>query len=896
MGIPSFFKWLVTKYPKIVAHAVGEKEESVDGRLPNPNGFEFDNLYLDMNEIIWDTFYPMRKKDIQHQLAMIEDGFNSIFQYIDSLYSIVIRPRKLLYLAIDGVPLRAKWARGYAGCFLTAKIMEIEMSSLCCLFLITLSEEEEERERQQLETEGKQVLPKLKSKISDSVFITPGTEFMQKLSKVLKSYVSSCLRSDLGWRNIKVIFSDTNVADEGEHKIVAFIRRQRAVQSYDPNTCHCIFGRDADFIMLALATHEVHVSILRKNHWNFKPVIDKRLSTEESTSIILKPYQFVHLWILREYLELDMQIPDPPEDFQFDIERIIDDFVFMSFFVRNDFLPSTCCANTCVQLVQNAIDLLMSVYKKELKNIGGYLVDTSYIDFSRVERFVSLVGSYENKFFRKRSDLGDRKPKRPILASNAFMPSHKNKLPTYHLVFQSFVIIFMVLQLLKNTNELEEKVKENLRKSGLYDVVVDRIRLGSTGYKERCYKEFFFKYTEGLLWTLLYYFQGPPSWIWYYLYDARPFVSDLKGLSQVKIRFEKGSPLKPIENLMTIVSLRRVSTLPKAHQALMNKDSPIIDPESCYVIERVIKGKRHVCKVPIIDEGRLLSETRKLENDLQDEEKERNMQRLDQLLVRCTHKLGSLILSFSEEKNEVKRAISLSDEIGGFIWLPHEKTVTGNHVRNNNEDDSILCIFYKLPNDGPHIPYLVSGVEFPNKIVSEFDVKERELWHEYPGWKPSHKSTSRGAGRGKPNGGNHESPTQETNQTPNITTQNEGLEKNSESASSSSCKPSHYFGPKWLAGRGKPNNMDDARAHANCTSKRTNDERVMSSTYGGQPLSNPNAGSFQPESKCSFWPSRNGITHDKNQTWCQSSDSDGNWDQGRGRGQQRSANGAGNRW
>ncbi|XP_024020619.1 5'-3' exoribonuclease 3 isoform X2 [Morus notabilis] len=871
MGIPSFYKWLVRKYPKIATNAVGEKGESVDGSsLPNPNGFEFDNLYLDMNEIIWDIFCPSDEEE-SSEPTTIEDGLNAIFQYIDSLFSIV-RPRKLLYLAIDGVPPRAKWGQCCAGRFCTAKLREIE-------------EEVEGRLRQQLEREGKQVLPELESELSVSVVITPGTEFMQKLSKALKSYVSSRLRSDLGWRNIKVILSDANVPEEGEQKIVAFIRRQRALQSYDPNTSHCIFGRDADFIILALAMHEVHVSILRKNHWNFKPDIDKRLSTAESTSIVTKPYQFVHLWILREYLELDFQIPDPPEDFQFDIERIIDDFVFMSFFVGNDFLPRT----PSLKVDENAIDLLMFVYKKELKNIGGYLVDTSkiedseggYIELSRVERFVSLVGSYENKIFRKRSHLEDRKPKRLLLTSNALeeddtddsMTNATNKLSTYS-------------NLLKNTNELKEKVKENLRNSGLYGDGVDRVRLGATGYKERYYKERFsekyrgdietirkdivVKYTEGLLWTLLYYFQGPPSWTWYYPYRAGPFVSDLKGLSQIKIRFEKGSPLKPIENLMAIIPLSGVFALPKAYQALMKEDSPIIDPESCYEIERVIEGKRCVCQVPVIDEGRLLSEARKLENDLQDEEKERNTQRLDQLLVRCTHKLGSLILSFSEEQNEVKRAISLSDEIGGFIWLPLENTVTGNHVCNNNEDDSVLCVFYELPNDDPHIPCLVSRVKCPNKIVSESDIQERKLWHEYPLWNPnfSHKSTRRGAGWGKPNGGNNESSIEETSSS------------HADSASSSSHEPSHYFGPEWLAGRGKPINRDDARALANCTTERTNDQQVTNIAYVSANFHGsrrPNAGSFRPgNNKSSFWPSRNGITHDGNQSWRQSSDSDSN--------------------
>lgn len=52
--------------------------------------------------------------------------------------------------------------------------------------------------------EGKQVLAKQESEVSDSNIITPGTEFMHKLSKALKNYIKSRLRTDLGWRNIKV--------------------------------------------------------------------------------------------------------------------------------------------------------------------------------------------------------------------------------------------------------------------------------------------------------------------------------------------------------------------------------------------------------------------------------------------------------------------------------------------------------------------------------------------------------------------------------------------------------------------------------------------------------------------------------------------------------------------
>jgi 5'-3' exonuclease len=52
--------------------------------------------------------------------------------------------------------------------------------------------------------EGKLVLPKQESEVSDSNIITPGTEFMYKLSEALRSYVISRINSNPGWRDIKV--------------------------------------------------------------------------------------------------------------------------------------------------------------------------------------------------------------------------------------------------------------------------------------------------------------------------------------------------------------------------------------------------------------------------------------------------------------------------------------------------------------------------------------------------------------------------------------------------------------------------------------------------------------------------------------------------------------------
>jgi 5'-3' exoribonuclease 2 len=107
MGVPAFFRWLSRRYPKIVIDAVepGQRASGTEERIEaeEPDVPAFDNLYLDMNGIIHPCCHPEDGSQPQTEAEM----FNNIFLYIDKLMRIV-RPRRLVYMAVDGVAPRAK--------------------------------------------------------------------------------------------------------------------------------------------------------------------------------------------------------------------------------------------------------------------------------------------------------------------------------------------------------------------------------------------------------------------------------------------------------------------------------------------------------------------------------------------------------------------------------------------------------------------------------------------------------------------------------------------------------------------------------------------------------------------------------------------------------------------
>lgn len=730
MGVPAFFRWLSKKYPSIVVHCVEEKAREVNGvkapvdtSLPNPNDYEFDNLYLDMNGIIHPCCHPENKPAPKNEDEMMV----AIFEYIDRIFSIV-RPRKILYMAIDGVAPRAKMNQQRSRRFRASKESKEKAEEIA-------------RIRSELNERGAALPPeKEKTEHFDSNCITPGTEFMANLSICLRYYIADRLNNDPGWRNIKVILSDANVPGEGEHKIMDYIRKQRANPSHDANTRHCLNGADADLIMLGLATHEVNFTIIREE---FKPnqkkpceicgqighVMDecmglpkeKQGEYDELSAPVTQEVEFIfiRLNVLREYLERELRMEGLP--FPYSFERCLDDWVFMCFFVGNDFLPHL----PSLEIREGAIDRLVGIYKRVLPRCGGYLAKHGIVDLKRVEMVLRELGFVEDEIFKKRqeNELAYRRRMKANKArenqkrqrmdaplwtpSGQFSPNAINTTPS-PIVSPRQEAYAMRKQAMSNSSEnptpqnsANKSAAASLRamlvsvtpspdasassaastpnsvptsnKRKLEDdedEPKDEVRLWEAGWKGRYYRNKFqlseddeayddFRkkvadaYVEGLCWVLLYYYQGCPSWKWFYPYHYAPFASDFRDIGSLPNSFEAGTqPFKPLEQLMGVFPAASGNFIPPTWRDLMsNPDSPIID---FYPLDFEIdlNGKKYawqgVALLPFVDESRLLAALSEVYPDLTNTEKQRNSRGKDRLFLRQGNPLFDFFVGLYE--------------------------------------------------------------------------------------------------------------------------------------------------------------------------------------------------------------------------------------------------------
>ncbi|XP_018324321.1 5'-3' exoribonuclease 2 homolog isoform X2 [Agrilus planipennis] len=806
MGVPAFFRWLSRKYPSVIVHCVEQKPVDVNGTKipvdssqPNPNGVEFDNLYLDMNGIIHPCTHPEDRPAPRNEDEMMV----AIFECIDRLFRIV-RPRKLLYMAIDGVAPRAKMNQQRSRRFRASKETVEKINEV-------------NRVRAELLLKGAK-LPAEKPKEDhfDSNCITPGTPFMARLSDCLHYYIHDRLNNDPGWNGIKVILSDANVPGEGEHKIMDYIRRQRAQPDHDPNTQHCLCGADADLIMLGLATHEPNFTIIREEFKPNKPrpcdicgqtghdlkdCIGSAPDVQETQTFSSEQdFIFVRLCVLREYLERELAMPNLP--FKYEFERALDDWVFMCFFVGNDFLPHL----PSLEIREGAIDRLVRLYKDAVYKTGGWLTDSGEVNLDRVQLIMNELGKAEDEIFKKRqqnelafkarekakkrrTEFNQFRPDWRLVNDTQFAPKRINEAsPVLNARQEAFEIRKAgmhtsagVQTLLRTSSEPADLDKQDRRgvKRPLEDddedddQVHDEVRLWEDGFKDRYYESKFdvtpnqhdFRYSvalhyiRGLCWVLKYYYQGCASWKWYYPYHYAPFASDFVNIAGLSTEFESDTqPFRPLEQLMGVFPAASRKHVPEPWSELMtDPDSPIIDfyPED-FKID--LNGKKFawqgVALLPFVDEKRLFKALEPYYSKLTHEEIRRNIRGDDRLYVSKRNPSYKFVMGLYQQNvsstiesafayEGIRGTVLVTEQcvtLGGVLHSPVKGLTTIMH-------NSVMCVNFrdpKYPRGFIFPAKALKGAQPPARVLKpqDLDAANSRNWRPTIGMVPSNKSVT----------------------------------------------------------------------------------------------------------------------------------------------------------
>lgn len=260
-----------------------------------------DNFYLDMNAIIHNSAqevfcYGNYATRIRKTKPSLSETYNSVTDNVDRLVKIV-EPKELLYMAVDGVcpnPKQQNQRQRRYGSSVTPQTNTINPRL--------------RPPRGESKSSGQDsLLPPTATSPYASLFnsssISPSTPFMQELDRHIKKYLRKI--------NVKTIYSSHEDQGEGEHKIMDYLRKN--IDAVKTKT-HGIYGLDADFFMLALATQCPNIFLVRED------LADMSM-------------HYVSIDLLRRSLIGDLSNDGHP-----DAKTIIDDFVLICIMVGNDFL------------------------------------------------------------------------------------------------------------------------------------------------------------------------------------------------------------------------------------------------------------------------------------------------------------------------------------------------------------------------------------------------------------------------------------------------------------------------------------------------------------------------------------------------------------------------------
>lgn len=566
MGVPSLFRWLTKKYPQVIEKATPN----------NPT----DVLYIDFNAIIHISCAPSDGPTPVNEDEMMQN----VEKNIDSIVSKCL-PRKMIVISTDGVAPRAKLnqqrSRRYRSIIEALELSKKSFESTKSVNFVEKTKEKiqklakaptikdeykvdfvglmdnstsDEKNSGAYEANGRRKERKCNeenaepedveigefdkhasdlleesSLTEDEAFdknaITPGTRFMYDLEKRMDQFIRNRLVNDPKYKNLCFIYSNGRRAGEGEQKIMTLIRKMK-----NRNLKHTIYSPDADLIFLGTSLHGRNVKIMREDlefvhlqrqHYCEKCGKKGHLSTY-CNKLALFSCIFFDLIVLKRILseELSMLVHT-----SYEFNRMVDDWILMSFLAGNDFLPTLQCFDVRFE----AIEILTKLLAENFNQTKKYITYKGEIDFSVLRNFFKILSQHEDSLYvKKKKLLADTRRRFQIKGFFENIP-----------------------------------LETTYGKTRYYDT---KLSLKSEREVITVCRE----YILGLSWVFKYYVKGATNWEWFYPYDYAPFACDISNVRSMPYLNKRTEPLDCLQQQMLVMPPQSKGLVPKEMHPIFN--------------------------------------------------------------------------------------------------------------------------------------------------------------------------------------------------------------------------------------------------------------------------------------------------------------------------------------
>lgn len=548
MGIPSYFSYIVQNYKSIYAH------------LKN---IHRDTLYMDCNSIIYDclrntTHIPTKEfNDIVFETKIIYEICEKIKDYIN-----IVDPKYIVCIAFDGVAPVAKLEQQRTRRYKSHILKILEKMS------VIESVEKNKNTAEIVDTSIQEYMDKLNTTTWNQTAITPGTQFMERLNKMVDEYFTNSKNRKPG---VQYIISGSDKPGEGEHKLFHFIRTNK---EFHKNKSTLIYGLDADLIMLSLN----HIPFSR-NIYLFREIPDyddelKEIYGKESLCILniqelsnhimdaMIPQQSKNTFYKMSQRNIDTNIKTRINTktktktktntkgriftHSHTMEKIYD-YIFISFLLGNDFLPHHASLN----IRTHGIDTLLGTYSQTI-SVNECIYDGKKINWGQFRKLILALAEMEEKNMKHEYSIMNKQGKKYIQANTLENIQYKmNVLPAYNRATEEYIDPYS-----KGWNERYYET--------LFHMNYDKGKI----------KQICLHYIEGLEWTMKYYTHGCKNYSWFYKYNYPPLFTDLVHsipLFDCEFIKEDFRCIHPYTQLSYVLPESALSLLPKKIQEHLHR-------------------------------------------------------------------------------------------------------------------------------------------------------------------------------------------------------------------------------------------------------------------------------------------------------------------------------------